>query len=1134
MRNIVQDKQQDIIRLWKALNLIIEIENIADQDINIIVKKLIEIGNLMGGPSGVSYNEKENNCIRNKYGGDDNKNKNRINFEALYHLANVLEANIIPNISDDILTICKDLPNLKKRISNILLQEKEFIKQNFDEQDQEQLLTFLASRKIENANETLSLNQYVSIWYDQLVIDKIIKETSDYNLTQLDFLNKEDRYLVARKLTVIGELYKGFSDVASSGKFKATCEKLGNIRDQIIHNHSNLIVNCSADKVQQLTESLVLFFNSLNKAAIELKTYNNNSQNKEYDVLLENLSVQWRNVYSLLSTKKVNQNAGENLNSTSVKNTSNTLEGQLKGLIKQVALIFQGRKINKSLQELSKQYKEKLISLPSELRNSYPSDLNEDNKERILNIANAVNTVTQNRLVTTQTTKTNKEKQTKAEKAIKRLGQLEKELTYLKETEKTITNKDKKECVIQHVITVIGQYCRDLQDLDTSNEIGKLASKTLADLHINSIQARNKGLAHDIFSFNHENLLTIVVNDILPAKEDINSVLLIKKPKPENTPLSFVVQNNLACSYVRLGYYDEAIKYFNDCISSIKDNPSILDGFKLEQVGLTPDEHFNVIDVDEILFGITSHEFIIYSQLASTYLLKGDYARAKETYILLKERLKSAELSMANKEFRDSIAITIANYANTLIKANKHYDAIELLKYAIDISLNEHDVDSFKFNLLKCYSVTDQPAKVKNTYNGINSQDLSHENQFYYNLYKLNNLYDQNGVSKSSFKLSLDLIAETSHLLEENKGYFKEIYGDRYHLFKSELLNAKFSLVLHAFSNGLIVYKDINQLCAKDIKEFENMVDSLKPDLQKDIQIAQTYPSYISILIYITKPSIGQIEELYKKTILSIGENPDLLARLITGTAITCTNLVEFVLKGEGLFNLADDYLKLANNFQIKAGVDNTTTLFNMGGLYQACAENCYSKSDYIKAAKLYEIAIKKINSISAERINTHELELSKYRLLGISYEGLGDCKRDSKHLVQAIEYYDLFMSCSTGQSADNKEIDGYKQACLNKISQLNNEQIKKKVMIDDVKFKEVEKKVIDQFKKMKLKDKCSDAEMVVKGIVEKDLAKYFKDCLKISNCGIVNEDNELCVSLNKEAIERLRSLAAEVNIEKD
>jgi protein-arginine kinase len=88
--------------------------------------------------------------------------------------------------------------------------------------------------------------------------------------------------------------------------------------------------------------------------------------------------------------------------------------------------------------------------------------------------------------------------------------------------------------------------------------------------------------------------------------------------------------------------------------------------------------------------------------------------------------------------------------------------------------------------------------------------------------------------------------------------------------------------------------------------------------------------------------------------------------------------------------------------------------------------------------------------------------------------------------------------------------------------------------MIDDVKFKEVEKKVIDQFKKMKLKDKCSDAEMVVKGIVEKDLAKYFKDCLKISNCGIVNEDNELCVSLNKEAIERLRSLAAEVNIEKD
>lgn len=126
----VKRKKSDLNKLIKMYTIINKLKDDTSIDSN-LNKILLDIADLAGGENGISYNQVDSNCIRNKYGyikrSKSNKgiNPTGIYFEKLYHLKVILHDS--PYLSDsEKEQLTNNLFNLQMKIVNILKQEKEF------------------------------------------------------------------------------------------------------------------------------------------------------------------------------------------------------------------------------------------------------------------------------------------------------------------------------------------------------------------------------------------------------------------------------------------------------------------------------------------------------------------------------------------------------------------------------------------------------------------------------------------------------------------------------------------------------------------------------------------------------------------------------------------------------------------------------------------------------------------------------------------------------------------------------------------------------------------------------------------------------------------------------------------------
>lgn len=450
------------------------------------------------------------------------------------------------------------------------LQEAEEIFKEFENKDIKGLVTKLEGLKATN-NETKHLKSLVR------ELKKFVRQ-QDLGLIQERYNN----LMIHEEYTVLLELAKGEIedfDIRNLDQVRKVCQKLAAIiEEERFVEQAKKLKSCLTDLIKARREEVCI---------VKLKE---SMPNKDFTGV------------DLHDIEQVKQIQLDNENSKRV----------LKELMK-----IQGESVNtKSLVDLSKEYAREV----EKIKKLLPED------QAVLKIHQ------ETKLTLENLEKLNQERQRVAGKRVvgNRLTTLvsliNKEMEYLStiEHDKTIS-PEHKQGIIEHIITVVGQYVRDLESSDKNRELKVLATNTFDTASYSSKVARSNGLAHDIFSFNENLLSDRVQYDILPARFDYRAIFTIRKSGPVVTNMTAMVLHSLGSAFYRLGFYKEAIGCFKKALLDIRDNNKIegtpnfrtkLDQYKLDKIGITQPTAI-CIDMTYNLFGIDGYELDILSEFST-------------------------------------------------------------------------------------------------------------------------------------------------------------------------------------------------------------------------------------------------------------------------------------------------------------------------------------------------------------------------------------------------------------------------------------------------------------------------------------------------------------------------------------
>jgi hypothetical protein len=223
-------------------------------------------------------------------------------------------------------------------------------------------------------------------------------------------------------------------------------------------------------------------------------------------------------------------------------------------------------------------------------------------------------------------------------------GMITREMDYLSEIELHPT-LFMKNCIVEHIVTLIGQYVRDIEDRTLDSEVfisytSRVAGKTAK-------MSRSKGLAHELFNFSQENFLRDLLADIYPAVEDFKAIYLIADSKSETVMRkSSLIYAKLGWSYAQLSFLEEAIDFYEKALESFSK-----DGFnesfcqsELDRLGIT--RSAVLIDFNKFVFGISNFELYCYRNLQHLYLRVDNLEKVDEIFYLF---LKKFDLKLAKK-----------------------------------------------------------------------------------------------------------------------------------------------------------------------------------------------------------------------------------------------------------------------------------------------------------------------------------------------------------------------------------------------------------------------------------------------------------------------------------------------------
>jgi tetratricopeptide (TPR) repeat protein len=688
-------KQANKVKDIKTIILMIEnIDSLASDP-----SKIVELAKLA---KQITRFDKDANCIRNKYGNIEwhNGKKPRVNgvcLEDIYHIDVIASNNsgLLPRIFSE---LSADLPLLRNKLLFILKDQVEFVESSFEQEDIAKVAHLTVSAPADLGGELVNIKSVVSGRYSAIILEKIQAEVAEevVTLADIDFSQKENKYYVARKLTIIGELVKELTDTGKVPQLAKALEEISEKRDLLVHNHAQLlgIDPSNAARIASITGNLLSLFTSI-KDVLARDPLNNTLDKSLYEAMGKLSS----SLCAELSKKDVVVVAPLALSApvaSSAATDSTILADQQKRLdkIMNKACARLAGKGKDTLEQINKEYTALLSTLsaisPSAIV-GYPTEINESQSAQILAIRDRNKAITEARLKSEEDAKARLVAEEKRRRFTEKLAQIDSECRYLQDVDRSSLPETKKAYVYQHAVNVIAELMRELRDEKeerVTEELTEITSTTLKESQSSSVRARKAGLAHDIFSFSGDVFNQLVTDDILPGHKDISSVHFILANKASLSS-SVVVMNDVGTAYARLGFYKKAIEVLLSARKYISENKAEIQREKIRRTGFDPDLFGGFIDLDEELIGVDSYSYTTISNLATVYMIFGRFEEGHGLFIELLSKIDPEQIEACTVGFRNSVAKNTYNVAGFLYRDKETKIAEFFFKKAYEFAVDD-------------------------------------------------------------------------------------------------------------------------------------------------------------------------------------------------------------------------------------------------------------------------------------------------------------------------------------------------------------------------------------------------------------------------------------------------------------
>ena len=1050
--NIEEAKCADrLLKIYELCNNFIKSSNALDvNDLLIkIAHHAAKISHNTGSNTGITYSTVET------FEKDRNLRENDINLIEFKHLGNFLDkASTEISLSLYMQEIKEDFIKIKNKILFIFFQEKSSLNKNSDLFNKLEQI-FNSNTQPINLEKAMFIPKLSHFYYDQLILDSILAELSLFN-TSTDFSKREDRYYWGSILVKIEEFLNPH-ELSDSYDLLDTFRHMTALREKLIHCHL-LLVNTDKQHQELFYQYAKNLFDSLKIAAQEL---------------LKNIRQQELELFMSVRLTSAIKNSLEESTSNLIRFFTNFDKQNniilLERCIIDAAdyLIKKQKTKHEILEKLSKEYEDllKIIELPPH----YPKKLNQSNRNNVLEAAEII-----------------KKKREKIKNTAKiNMEEIIKEIDYIRDIERSKNlSEEKKIYITQYAEIVVNEYKKEIKKKALSTNTLKEAGRT-------SIFQSN--LTYEPLSL-YATVEGLHIN-ILPTYHDYQVIYTIGQNSINKEPKTAIILNHVGKALLNLGFYREAIDYFKKAIHDIQDSSTLsnltyhqnrIDQYKLKNINLTPPTAI-CIDMTKTFFGVSILELLLANNILYSLLAIEDLQQAYNISCQLLNKITLDKLERYKKtiNFTDLIQLQpnkldsnllikilgqenseLLNEYNRVIEytqstqesfvlyhpsgeilnqfssmvgsiAYAHYQqgqylkAVEFYQKALKIAINNNITNTLLLNLAHSYYQSGDEEKAQECIDLVNNNG-SVLDQFSIRLLKCSILLDKNNPEANQ---EIELL---NKMLEEKRGEFKELVGDK--LWIHQLALCKLKLRLSALNK--FDYSKVEDLIKKGLN-----LTKKNPKNDRFSTEVSTFYCYASralshlvlnkqpLIFFNIKQILKQAENYFeegKKQII-----PLLLMVQKNAARDLATAYSNYVIASSELpfcerIEILEKAKKLQEDYEIEAYITN----LNLGCEYHNYAEFFYCQKNYKKAMPRYQKAIVILNSILGQHLSNSEVLSEGLKVLAMSYEGLGDCKNDLDSLEKAKDLYSQFITKYANHS-DYQKVISYVHGIQKKIDAL-------------------------------------------------------------------------------------------------
>lgn len=986
--------------------------------------------------------------IRSIYGDIENG----INWKDIYHIKVIAELKtdlFIINSSH----IALDLPRLKEKLIFVLKDQEDFIKEyiaDFEQFDLDNINALTLSAPLNIGPRLSNIEEYISKEYNLLILAKILEE-AQVQTEDIDFVDRANRYYLARKFFVIGELLNELPNNSEFLNLKESLKMIINVRDGLIHRHSQLLSvdSASATLLQTYTQSLftkiITALSSLDKSTFLFLVQDT-----------ENIFLELEKLKPLESK-------------ASPKISTKTEIDLLNKLITKAHAKFNNPKIRETIQQINDEYTALRASIPIEQIPGYPISIDEPNKKQIVELSEKIKIETKQREAQEEQERLEEEINNKKREVAKRVALIDDECLFIKELELSGLLPRKKLYIYHHAVNVIAESMEQIRNNKAVDDFTEVASSVVKASQRSSIYLRKNGLSHDLFSLDAQKFDQILSDEILPSQKDISSIYNILHPEGLKLPY-FMLMNRLGVSYTRLGLYTKAIEKLLKAQEALAEETVAIQNLWVIINGVETSRYMDT-EVFKRFLGVDLYTYKIIYNLADAYILRGSIQQGKDLLEDLVSKINYEDIKYI-AELRDMVAVTINRLADILFSSEEDKSrAKTLYQKSYELALDDEVKFWVSSGHIFCLRIDGNSQEARNIKDSLNIK-VNQRVELYSMLRD-----SEEAVMDGDLILATELVEKASLYLKSNIGKLRDLIGDR-----TELL----SLII--IQSKLLIYQKNPNFLIENLVEIEDevkmLLSSLKKDFKKISELGDVYLqlSTMYIKLSLIKMENGQIDNL---SLLDVAEKYLLMAQDGYYSEVELLQVNYQALSAAYAVYASDskncEYFEKALSMQKEDSFERDETYTSYGFVKSYLADEDRYRGNIAGATTQYLESISLINKV----VNKTPRALN---ILGISYEQLGYLHNDVNYIKQAISAY------SISNLELSRSYSEFERSCMNveKLKRLI--RIMPLLKIDpvtrtDLIFEETEKKVLKLF----AQTKQTSSILKVYGIKRDELDRYFR-----------------------------------------